>query len=101
RHDIRFAAGYGMYDPLLSCQALAMHTRTLHVGTSVALLPLRHPLMWARQVATIDHLTEGRFHLGIGVGWMSEEYDALGLSFENRGRYADESLEGVRLLWTE
>lgn len=90
-----------LLDPLLTCQALASHTTTLRVGTAVALLPLRHPLLWAREVSTIDHFTGGRFELGIGVGWLKEEFDALGVPFHERGRIADEHLAALRALWTE
>ena len=88
-----------LFDPLLTCQALAMHTSTLRVGTAVALLPLRHPLLWAREVSTLDHFSGGRFELGIGVGWLAEEYDALGVPFHERGRIADEHLAALREVW--
>jgi probable F420-dependent oxidoreductase len=88
-----------LFDPLLTCQALALHTTTLRVGTAVALLPLRHPLLWAREVSTLDHFTGGRFELGVGVGWLAEEYDALGVPFAQRGRIADEHLAALRRVW--
>jgi probable F420-dependent oxidoreductase len=88
-----------LFDPLLTCQALALHTTTLRVGTAVALVPLRHPLLWAREVATLDHFSAGRFELGVGVGWLAEEYDALGVSFADRGRIADEHLGALRTVW--
>jgi len=91
----------GLYDPLLACQAVAMHTTTLRVGTAIALLPLRHPLLWAREIATVDHLSGGRFELGVGVGWLREEFDALGVSFADRGSLADEHLAALRAVWTE
>ena len=72
----------GLYDPLLAAVAVASHTQGLRIGTSVALLPLRHPLMWAKQLSTLDHLTDGRFELGVGVGWLREEYDSLGVEFQ-------------------
>jgi probable F420-dependent oxidoreductase len=89
-----------LFDPLLSCQALAMHTTRLRVGTAVALLPLRHPLVWAREVATLDHFSGGRFELGVGVGWLAEEYAALGVPFHQRGAIADEHLAALRTVWT-
>jgi probable F420-dependent oxidoreductase len=90
-----------LFDPLLTCQALALHTRTLRVGTAVALVPLRHPLLWAREVSTLDHFSGGRFELGVGVGWLAEEYDALGVPFHERGRIADEHLAALRAVWNE
>ncbi len=90
-----------LFDPLLCCQALALHTTTLRVGTAVALVPLRHPLLWAREVSTLDHFSGGRFELGVGVGWLAEEFDALGVPFHDRGSVADEHLAALRALWTE
>ena len=75
---------------------LAGCTERIKLGVSVLVLPYRHPLHWAKVAATIDVLSEGRFTLGVGVGWMREEFDALNASFANRGRISDEQLE---LLW--
>ncbi len=88
----------GLYDPLFTCHAMAAATTTLRVGTAVALVPLRHPLMWAREVTSLDHFTDGRFSLGVGVGWLAEEFAALGLPFAERGRVADEHLAALRAL---
>jgi probable F420-dependent oxidoreductase len=90
-----------IFDPLMVCQALAAHTSTVRVGTAIALLPLRHPLMWARQLATLDHAAGGRLDFGIGVGWMREEFDALGVPFDQRGAMTDEYLTVLRSLWTD
>jgi len=90
-----------LFDPLLTCQALALATSTLRVGTAVALVPLRHPLLWAREVNTLDHFSAGRFELGIGVGWLAEEFAALGVPFAERGRRADEHLAALRALWAD
>lgn len=91
----------GLFDPLLACQAAAMHTTTLRVGTAVALLPLRHPLLWAREVATLDHFSGGRFEFGIGVGWLAEEFAALNVDFSTRGRLADEYLAALHAAWSQ
>jgi probable F420-dependent oxidoreductase len=90
-----------LFDPLLTCQALALATSTLRVGTAVALMPLRHPLLWAREVNTLDHFSGGRFELGIGVGWLAEEFAALGVPFADRGRRADEHIAALRALWAD
>ncbi|MEO5902133.1 MAG: LLM class F420-dependent oxidoreductase [Ilumatobacteraceae bacterium] len=90
-----------LFDPMLTCQALAMHTTTLRVGTAVALLPLRHPLLWAREISTLDHFAGGRFEFGIGIGWLEEEFDALGVPFHQRGRIADEYLGALHAAWTQ
>ena len=62
-------------------------------------MPLRHPLLWAREVSTLDHFSGGRFELGVGVGWLAEEYAALGVPFAERGRIADEHLAALREIW--
>ena len=90
-----------LFEPLLTCQALALHTTTLRVGTAVALVPLRHPLLSAREVNTLDHFSGGRFELGIGVGWLAEEFAALGVPFAERGSRADEHLATLRALWAD
>lgn len=90
----------GLYDPLFTCMAIAAATTTLHLGTAVALVPLRHPLLWAREITALDHFSGGRFSLGTGVGWLAEEFAALGVPFAARGRLADEHLGALRALWS-
>jgi alkanesulfonate monooxygenase SsuD/methylene tetrahydromethanopterin reductase-like flavin-dependent oxidoreductase (luciferase family) len=63
---------------------------------SVLVLPYRHPLYWAKVATTIDHLSKGRLILGIGVGWMEEEFEAQGVSFRDRGSMTDEQMEMVK-----
>src|SRR5919204_5796530 len=75
---------------------LAGCTQRIKLGVSVLVLPYRHPLHWAKVAATIDVLSEGRFTLGVGVGWMKEEFDVLGAPFAERGRGSDEQLQ---ILW--
>jgi probable F420-dependent oxidoreductase len=86
----------------LTCLAfLAGCTRRILLGMSVLVLPYRHPLYWAKIAATIDHLSLGRLILGVGVGWMHEEFSALGAPFSDRGAVADEQLDVVNRVWTE
>lgn len=86
----------------LSCLAfLAGSTRTVLLGMSVLVLPYRSPLYSAKIATTIDHLSRGRLILGVGVGWMAEEFDALGASFAERGAGADEQLEIIKRLWED
>ena len=80
---------------------LAGCTERIKLGVSVLVLPYRHPLHWAKVAATIDVLSEGRFTLGVGVGWMKEEFDALGASFHKRGRVSDEQLQILRHALTD
>jgi probable F420-dependent oxidoreductase len=75
---------------------LAGCTERIKLGVSVLVLPYRHPLHWARVAATIDVLSEGRLTVGVGVGWMREEFDALNASFTERGRVSDEQLAMLR-----
>jgi probable F420-dependent oxidoreductase len=78
-----------------------VRTSKLRLGTSVVLLPLHHPLEIAEQVATVDHLSNGRVFLGPGLGYRPHEYRALGLDYAQRGSRMTEALQVVRLAWTE
>ena len=88
-------------EPLTCLAFLAGCTEKIALGMSVLVLPYRHPLYWAKIATTIDHLSKGRLILGVGVGWMVEEFLALGAPFKDRGAFSDEQLEIVRLLWEE
>jgi probable F420-dependent oxidoreductase len=81
--------------------ALAATTTRIRLGTAILLAALRRPAVLAKQLATLDVLSEGRVDLGVGVGWQREEYDAAGLSFDNRGRLLDHTLEVCQTLWTQ
>jgi probable F420-dependent oxidoreductase len=86
----------------LTCLAfLAGCTSRITLGISVLVLPYRHPLYWARVAASIERLSKGRLTMGVGVGWMEEEFAALGVSFKDRGKMTDEQLEIIHQLWTE
>jgi probable F420-dependent oxidoreductase len=86
-------------EPLTCLAYLAAGTERIALGMSVLVMPYRHPLHWAKIATTIDHLSRGRLILGVGVGWMVEEFDALGANFKERGALADEQLEIVTRLW--
>jgi probable F420-dependent oxidoreductase len=88
-------------EPLTCLAYLAGGTEKIGLGMSVLVMPYRHPLYWAKIAVTIDHLSRGRLILGVGVGWMAEEFDALGVPFKERGAMADEQLEVVQRLWTD
>jgi len=88
-------------DPMVALGFLAARTTTIRIGTSITVLPMRHPIVTAKQVATADHLSGGRVIFGVGVGWMAEEFALLGESFHERGRRMDEYLRLVKTLWTE
>ncbi len=86
-------------DPLAWLTYVGALTTRMRLITGVLVLPQRNPLVLAKQLATIDHLTGGRLDLGIGVGWLREEFDALGVPFERRGARVDEYIQAMRALW--
>jgi probable F420-dependent oxidoreductase len=88
-------------DPMVALGFLAARTSTIRIGTSVAVVPMRHPIVTAKQVATADHLSDGRVIFGVGIGWMAEEFALLGESFRDRGKRMDEYLQLMKVLWTE
>src|ERR1700704_76560 len=91
-------------EPLAALSFLAGMTRRVRLGTHVLILPYRHPLLTAKMVATLDNLSNGRVDLGIGVGWMQEEFDALGLDgavYTRRGAATDEQLRILKSVWAE
>jgi probable F420-dependent oxidoreductase len=90
-------------EPLTTLAFLAGATERIRLGMSVLVMPYRNPIYWAKIVATLHHLSEGRFILGVGVGWMEEELAALGHGelFASRGRVANEHIEIFRVLMSE
>ena len=86
-------------EPLALMAYLAGVTDSLRFGTAVLVLPQRHPMLLAKQLATIDILSGGRAELGIGAGWLADEFDALGCSFADRGARTDEYIDVMRELW--
>jgi len=96
-------ARYGpvYYDAIAVLGYLAGITSRVHLGTTVLVIPYRHPIVLAKELASIDQLSEGRLILGAGVGWAEVEFQALGLSFAERGRYTDEALRVMQTLWTQ
>ena len=87
-------------DPLIWLAYVAAAAPTLRLGTCILILPQRNPLVLAKELATLDVLSGGRLELGIGVGWLREEFDALGVPWDRRGRRNDEYLEVLRALWS-
>src|SRR6516225_8302857 len=88
-------------DPLIPLAYAAAITTRLKLSTGVIILPQRHPLYLAKQLATLDLLSNGRMMVGIGSGWMKEEFDSLQIPFNARGARTDESIQAMRALWTE
>ena len=80
---------------------IAAHTTRLRLATGVVVLPQRNPALTAKQAADLDVLSGGRFDFGIGVGWLAEEFEALGVPFERRGARSDDYLRMMQKLWAE
>jgi probable F420-dependent oxidoreductase len=89
----------GVPDPLVWLAFVASQTSTIRLGTNVVILPEHQPAVIAKSVATLDALSGGRVLLGIGVGELPEEYAAVGMQFNNRGKRMDEYIEALRALW--
>src|SRR6059036_749556 len=90
-----------MPDPLLPLAYAAAVTKTIRLATGILILPQRHPLYVAKEVATLDVLSHGRVILGIGVGWLEEEFQALGIPFPERAARTAESVRAIRSLWKD
>ena len=87
-------------DPWTTIAAMAAVTERLHFGTMVYILPLRHPIEVAKSVGTAAFHSRGRVALGVGAGWIKEEFDTLGVDFRTRGKRMNEMIEAMRTIWT-
>jgi probable F420-dependent oxidoreductase len=97
----RIPATARFLNPVVALTFVAAHTRTIRLGTGILLLPQHHPLILAKELASLDVLSGGRLMVGIGVGWAEEEFEALGVPFRERGARADEYLAAMRAIWSE
>ena len=88
-------------DPLVWLAFVAATTTRINLATGILILPQRNPVLLAKETATLDVLSGGRLVLGIGVGWLREEFDALGVPFEDRGASTDDYVAALRALWTQ
>jgi probable F420-dependent oxidoreductase len=86
-------------DPLIWLAFAAAAAPTMRLGTCILIVPQRNPLILAKELATLDRISGGRVELGLGVGWMKEEFDALGVPWPRRGARNDEYVEAMRALW--
>lgn len=86
-------------DPLIWMAYVAATTKRIKLGTGILILPQRNPVVTAKEVASLDHMSGGRVLLGIGVGWLKEEFEAIGANFEERGPRTDEYVAVMRELW--
>jgi len=87
-------------DPLISLAHVAAATKTIRLGTGVNIFPQANPLLFAKQTASLDALSGGRLTLGLGIGWLAEEYKAMGTPFARRGARFDDYLEAVKKVWS-
>ncbi|MBW2403142.1 MAG: LLM class F420-dependent oxidoreductase [Deltaproteobacteria bacterium] len=88
------------FDPLISLAHVAGATKTIRLGTGVNIFPQTNPMLFAKQTASLDALSGGRLTLGLGIGWLAEEYQAMGTPFERRGARFDDYLEAVKKVWS-
>jgi probable F420-dependent oxidoreductase len=88
------------FDTVVALSVIAAATHRAVIGTAVLVLPLRQPVVFAKQAASLDVLSGGRLALGVGAGWLREEFDALDVNFESRGRRFVEWIEILRLCWS-
>lgn len=86
-------------DPLISLAHVATATKTIRLGTGINILPQTNPLLFAKQTASIDVLSGGRLTLGLGIGWLAEEFQAMGTPFERRGARFDDYLAAIKKVW--
>jgi probable F420-dependent oxidoreductase len=98
---IPLPAGTGLLEPFTTLAFLAGQTERVRLGTAMCLLPQRNPVYTAKEVATLDWLSEGRVDLGVGVGWLREEFEALEVPWERRGARTDDYLDVLKTLWCD
>jgi alkanesulfonate monooxygenase len=92
---------FPIHEALALLTAVAARTTKIKVGTGILVLPVRNPVILAKELATIDHISNGRLLVGAAVGWYKREFDSLGADFHKRGKIMDQSLEIISRLWTE
>ena len=87
-------------DPLIALAVVAAQTKTIRLGTGVNILSQTNPLLMAKQVASLDLVSNGRFMLGVGIGWLQEEFVAMGIPFERRGARFDDYVVAMKKVWS-
>jgi probable F420-dependent oxidoreductase len=97
--DFPLPATANFLEPLTALAVVAGATERVQLGTTVLVLPHRHPVLAAKTLATLDHLAPGRVILGAGVGWMREEIELLGAPYDRRGAWTDEAIRIMRACW--
>ena len=97
--ELAFSPGIQWLDPVAVMGVVAGVTERVEIGTSVLILPYRNPVVLANEISSLDRLSEGRILLGVGVGWMDEEFDAVGVPKNERGARTDEYIALLRRVW--
>jgi probable F420-dependent oxidoreductase len=97
---VPFAVDASIIDPLVALTFIASATTRLRLGTGVNILPQLNPLYLAKWASSIDHLSHGRLMLGVGIGWLREEFEAIGVPFAQRGKRSDEYLQALKAVWS-
>jgi probable F420-dependent oxidoreductase len=92
---------FPIHEALIILTAVAARTSRIKIGTGVLVLPLRNPVILAKELATIDHVSDGRLIFGAAVGWYRREFDSLGIDFSKRGRIMEAGLDIIQHLWSE
>ncbi len=101
RRGPRYPPQMPILEAIVLMAQLAAVTETIGISTEVLVLPQRQPVLVAKQISTLDTLSEGRIRLGVGVGWQESEYDALEEDFSNRGKRMDEAIKLIRSYWSD
>ena len=96
-----FGKRAGVYDPLFAATVAAGATQRVRLGTAILIVPQRNPVVLAQEIVALDHASNGRFDFGIGVGWSSEEFAALGIPWARRGARTDDYLVAMKALWRD
>ena len=89
-----------VFESVTTLAFLASITESVHLGSSILLIPLREPLVLAKQIATLDSLSNGRVMIGVGIGWNKKEFDLLGYDFKNRSKTVAENINIMKKMWT-
>ena len=92
---------FPIHEALTILTAIAARTTKIKVGTGILVMPMRNPVILAKELATIDHISNGRLLVGAAVGWYKREFDSMGVEFTHRGKIMEQSLEIINRLWTE
>jgi alkanesulfonate monooxygenase len=92
---------FPIHEALIILTAVAARTSRIKVGTGILVMPMRNPVILAKELATIDHVSNGRLIVGAAVGWYKREFDSMGVDFTKRGKIMEQSLEVINRLWTE